>query len=64
MVDGVIEVITGRERRRRWNLEENLRIVAETLEPGGSVQQVAAQYDHWTASSRSSILCFGAPPGL
>ncbi len=45
MADGVIEIITGRERRRRWSLEDKLRIVAETLEPGGSVQQVAARHD-------------------
>ena len=29
-MDGVVEIITGRERRRRWSVEEKLRIVAET----------------------------------
>jgi hypothetical protein len=28
----VVEIIGGRERRRRWGLEEKLRIVAETQE--------------------------------
>ena len=30
-MDGVVEIITGRERRRRWSVEEKLRIAAETL---------------------------------
>jgi len=31
-----IEVITGRQRRRRWTAEEKARIVAESLEcPSG-----------------------------
>ena len=41
----VIEVITGRERRRRWSIEEKLRIVGETLEPGASVGQIAARHE-------------------
>lgn len=45
MADGVVEVITGRERRRRWSSEDKLRIVAETLELGASVPQVAARHD-------------------
>jgi transposase len=45
MADGVVEVITGRERRRRWSMEDKLRIVSETLEPGASVSQVAARHD-------------------
>lgn len=40
-----IEIITGRERRRRWSLEEKLRIVAATYEPGARVKQVAASHD-------------------
>jgi transposase-like protein len=31
---GAIEIITGRERRRRWSIEEKLRIVAEAEEAG------------------------------
>jgi len=36
-----IEVITGRERRRRWAPEEKARITAESLEPGANVAAVA-----------------------
>jgi transposase-like protein len=28
LMDGVVEIITGRERRRRWSVEDKLRIVA------------------------------------
>jgi transposase-like protein len=34
MADGTIEIITGKERRRRWSAEEKLRIVAEVAERG------------------------------
>jgi hypothetical protein len=30
-MDGVMELITGRERRRRWSATDKLRIVAECL---------------------------------
>jgi transposase len=36
-----IELITGTARRRRWTLEEKLRIVEESYEPGLSVSYVA-----------------------
>ncbi|MEJ1978770.1 MAG: transposase [Acetobacteraceae bacterium] len=42
-MDGVVEIITGRERRRRWGVEEKLRILAETTEPGAVVRAVAAR---------------------
>ena len=45
MPDGTIEIITGRERRRRWNVAEKLRIVAESQESGARVCDVAARYD-------------------
>ena len=32
-MDGVVEVITGRERRRRWSAEQKLQVVGETQEP-------------------------------
>jgi len=44
MLDGTIEIITGRERRRRWSLEEKLRIVAEAEEPGARITDVAARH--------------------
>jgi transposase len=45
MADTTIEIVSGRERRRRWSVEEKLRIVAATYEPGACVKQVAASYD-------------------
>jgi len=43
-MDGVIEIITGRERRRRWSVEDKLRIVAETQERGERVRAVAVRH--------------------
>ncbi len=43
-MDGVMEIITGRERRRRWSTQDKLRIVAETHEPGARVGDVAARH--------------------
>lgn len=43
MGNGSVEIITGRERRRRWSLEDKLRIVAETHEPGARVTEVAGK---------------------
>ena len=45
MTEQVIEVVTGRKRRRRWSIEEKLRIVDETFEPGASVGWIAARHD-------------------
>jgi transposase len=42
-MDGVLEIITGRERRRRWSTEEKLRIVEESTEPGAVMRAVAAR---------------------
>ena len=42
-MEGVVGIITGRERRRRWSLEQKLGIVAETYESG--VRDVAARHD-------------------
>lgn len=39
-----IEVITGMARRRRWTVEEKLRIVEESLPPGLSVSYVARRH--------------------
>jgi len=41
----MIEIITGRERRRRWGIAEKFRIVAESLESGARVCDVAVRYD-------------------
>ncbi|WP_415432095.1 transposase [Acetobacter indonesiensis] len=40
-----MEIITGVERRRRWSVEEKLRLVAECDAPGSSVTRVSRQHD-------------------
>ena len=40
-----MEIITGVERRRRWRLEEKLRIVAEVEQPGASFADVARLHE-------------------
>src|SRR5277367_4034433 len=45
MSSGAIEIIMGRERRRRWSTEEKLRIVAETDAVGVRIGDVAARHD-------------------
>jgi transposase len=40
-----MEIITGAERRRRWRLEEKLRIVAEVELPGASFADVARRHE-------------------
>jgi transposase len=37
-------VITGRQRRRRWTAEEKARIVAESVEAGVSISDVARRH--------------------
>lgn len=44
-MQGTVELLGGRERRRRWSVEEKLRIVAETHERGACVRAVAARHD-------------------
>ena len=39
-----VEVLTGPGRRRRWSVEAKGRIVAETLQPGTSVTEVARRW--------------------
>jgi transposase len=43
-MEGMMELITGRERRRRWSPEDKLRIVAETREAGARINAVAARH--------------------
>jgi transposase-like protein len=40
-----MEIITGVERRRRWRLEEKLRIVTEVEQPGASFADVARRHE-------------------
>lgn len=58
-----MEIITGVERRRRWRLDEKLRIVAEAEAPGACFAEVARRYDlsrgllwHWRRQVRSGEL--------
>ena len=39
-----VEILTGPGRRRKWSAEEKGRIVAETLEPGARVSEVARRW--------------------
>jgi transposase len=40
-----VEIITGVERRRRWRLEDKLRIVAEVEQPGACFAEVARRHE-------------------
>jgi transposase len=40
-----MEIITGVERRRRWRIEDKLRIVAEASVPGANVAAIARRHD-------------------
>ena len=40
-----MEIITGVERRRRWLVEQKLRILAELDEPGTTVAEVARGHE-------------------
>lgn len=40
-----MEILTGVERRRRWRLEEKLRIVVEMEQPGASFADVARRHE-------------------
>lgn len=69
MADTTIEIVTGRERRRQWSVEEKLRMVAATYEPGACVKQVAASHDlypgllfTWRRQAREGTLAPAAMP--
>jgi transposase len=62
-MDGVVEIITGRERRRRWSLQDKMRIVAESNEPGSMIRAVAARHGvceslvfAWRRQAREGLL--------
>ena len=40
-----VEVLAGRERRRRWSVEQKRAIVAAAFAPGAMVREVARQTD-------------------
>lgn len=58
-----MEIITGVERRRRWRLEDKLRILAELEEPGAKFAEVARRHDvsrgllwQWRDAQRRGLL--------
>ena len=58
-----MEIITGVERRRRWSLEEKLRIVAETERAGSGIAEIARRYEisrgllwNWRSQVRGGVL--------
>jgi transposase len=64
-----MEIITGVERRRRWSLEEKLRIVAETEQPGSGIAEIARRYEisrgllwNWRSQVRRGALRPDPPP--
>jgi Transposase len=64
-----MEIITGVERRRRWTLEEKLRIVAETEQSGGGIAEIARRYEisrgllwNWRSQVRRGALRPEPPP--
>jgi transposase len=64
-----MEIITGVERRRRWSLEEKLRIVAETEQPGSGIAEIARRYEisrgllwNWRSQVRRGVLRPDPPP--
>jgi transposase len=65
-----IEVLTGPVRRRRWSAEEKGRIVAETLQVGASVMEVARRWQvcpqqvwGWRREAREGHLTLPADAG-
>jgi transposase len=64
-----MEIITGVERRRRWSVEEKLRIVAESEQPGFGIAEIARRYEisrgllwNWRSQVRRGVLRPDAPP--
>lgn len=66
-----VTVLSGPERRRRWNTAEKLRIVEESLAPSARVVDVARRYDIqpnlltlWRRQARSGSLGSGPEPAI
>jgi transposase len=64
-----MEIITGVERRRRWRVEEKLRIVAECERPGACLAAVARQHEvssgllwNWRRQARRGLLRIDLAP--
>lgn len=63
-----MQVISGVERRRRWRVEDKLRIVAEAERPGAVISIVARRHDvsrallcHWRSQVRCGALSLRPP---
>jgi transposase len=61
-----MEIITGIERRRRWRVEDKLRIVAETERPGACFAEVTRRNEvsrgllwNWRSQVRRGKLAEG-----
>ena len=57
-----IEIITGRERRRRYTAEHKLRLVEQTMQPGMTVSAVARLHGV-SPSLLFKLPCRQAAPG-
>ena len=64
-----MEIITGVERRRRWRVEEKLRIVAECERPDACLASIARQHDvssgllwNWRRQVRRGLLRMDLTP--
>ena len=71
MAGGTFEIITGRERRRRWSVADKLRVLAECSEPGAQVTAVAARHGiyrslvfQWRRQARDGLLVAEPVPGF
>ena len=71
MAAGTVEIITGRERRRRWSVADKLRILAECEEPGAQVSAVAGRHGiyrslifQWRRQARDGLLAAEPMPGF
>ena len=66
-----MEIITGVERRRRWRVEEKLRIVAECERPDACLASIARQHDvssgllwNWRRQARQGLLRVDLAPSF
>jgi transposase len=65
------EILSGPERRRRWSIDEKVRILAEAEVEGSRVADIARRHDitrqhiyQWRRELRSKGLVSLAPPGF
>ncbi|NGM24184.1 transposase [Roseomonas stagni] len=66
-----MEIISGVERRRRWRVEDKLRIVAEAERPGACFAEVARRHEvsrsvlwSWRKEVRSGVLVAEETPSF